>query len=322
MRRTRIGSLITAGVLSAILVPATALGIMGVQTDPTTNGAAPVAPAAPAAWTEPAGWSGSGLAAAKRATVSARLRHNVGPGGTAPVSQEPASGTPTDGAASPSAVDPIVRPVLKIRLGCELAGPAVAASSDPLASLAVRAPAVACRWSAVNASRVRAYQLWRAVDVAGGGPRQLIATIPAGQPLRHIDLGVSRRHVYTYAVVAVGKDGSKLAVSEPAAVRIPPAPDGLRMACALASVGDHHGVACKWSESRDPGAAGYVLWRSVDGGPREAIYKTGPDGRLAFLDANVKPGQTIRYAVIVLDKSGARLGMGGPVAVRIPVRQP
>ena len=316
MRRTRIGSLITAGVLSAVLIPGTTLGIMG-GAGPSSIGAnAPAMPAGPAAWTEPAPRSGFGLAAAKRATTSARhrlallLRE-----GTVDLVPEP--GASWAAADAPVAVDATVRPTPGIRLGCAVVAEPVVAT-DLMSTTELRAPAVACKWAVVNAARIRAYQLWRVAGLPDGGPRQLIATIPAGRPLHHIDLGVSRGHVYTYAVVAIGRDGSKLAVSKPSTVRIPPAPDALRMACALASVGDRRGVACKWSESVNPGAAAYVLWRSVDGGPREAIFKAAPGGRLAFLDTSVKPGQTIRYAVVVLDRSGARVGHGGPVTVRIP----
>ena len=44
----------------------------------------------------------------------------------------------------------------------------------------------------------------------------------------------------------------------------------------------------------------YVLYRSVDGAAREAIYRTGEDGRRSFRDRDVKPGQSIRYAVVAV----------------------
>jgi hypothetical protein len=120
--------------------------------------------------------------------------------------------------------------------------------------------------------------------------------------------------------LAIASDGATIARSGPATVRIPPPPETLRLACELASNGDQRGVACTWSEAKHPAAAGYVLWRSVDGGARERIYRTGLDGRRGFFDAEVKPGQVIRYAVVVVDRAGERVGHGGPASVRIPPR--
>ena len=56
----------------------------------------------------------------------------------------------------------------------------------------------------------------------------------------------------------------------------------------------------------------------MDGGPREKIYRTGLDGRRAFLDTDIKAGQHIRYAVVALAADGRVVGLGGPVRVRIP----
>lgn len=183
------------------------------------------------------------------------------------------------------------------------------------------APAVVCRWSAVESDKLRGYKLWRTVGAPGTHPRQLIGKIPADARLRHLDTRVRRGHVYTYLVVAVAKDGSRIAVGGPVAVRIPGRHHALRFVCAVGSDGDHLGVGCKWSESKDPAAVGYVLWRSVDGGARQAIYRTGLDGRLHFFDTKVEPGQSIRYAVVAVDATGHRVGKGGPIVVRIPARR-
>ena len=75
---------------------------------------------------------------------------------------------------------------------------------------------------------------------------------------------------------------------------------------------------CRWSDAVRDSAVRYVLWRSVDGGPREAIYRVHEDGRRSFLDTDVKPGQVIRYAVVALNASGRIVGYGGPDRVVIP----
>jgi hypothetical protein len=78
------------------------------------------------------------------------------------------------------------------------------------------------------------------------------------------------------------------------------------------------GAECRWSASTRPAAVRYALYRSVDGGAREVIYRTPLNGRRSFLDVNVKAGQTVRYAVVALAADGRIVGVGGPDAVKIP----
>ena len=237
------------------------------------------------------------------------------------------------GIARPSATTPALAvdgPVPPVKPAAEVAGTDAAAThaaatDRPLRTMRLGCTrfvsdatglAVGCRWSAVDVDTLRGYQLWRVAD--GPGTRRLIATVPAGEPRRFVDRNVSRGHRYTYVVLALAADGSTLGRGGPVVVRIPPPDDVLRMACELARIGDVRGVACKWSETDHPAAVRYVLYRSVDGGAREAIYRAGLDGRRSFLDRAVKRGQSIRYSVVVFDKAGHVVGRGGPVVVRIP----
>jgi hypothetical protein len=174
---------------------------------------------------------------------------------------------------------------------------------------------IACRWSEAKHPKAAGYVLWRSVD---GGPRERVYRAGLDGPRRFFDTDVKRGQIIRYAVIVVDKDGHKIGRGGPVVVRTPRILERLRMACALAFTEDHRGVACKWSEAKRARAVGYILVRSVDGGPRERIYRTGLDGRRHFLDTDVKRGQTIRYAVIVVDKHGHKIGRGGPVVVRIP----
>ncbi len=123
----------------------------------------------------------------------------------------------------------------------------------------------------------------------------------------------------TYAVIAIDKDGEVIGRSRVVTVKLPPRADVLRLACGLVH-GDVRGVACKWSEAQHPNAARYVLYRSVDGGAREAIHRAGLDGRRSFLDQDLERGQTIRYSVVVLDKDGKVVGRSRVVTVKLPPR--
>ena len=81
-------------------------------------------------------------------------------------------------------------------------------------------------------------------------------------------------------------------------VRVARPAEVLRFNCVILIDDARHGVPAAGRSAVARGAARYVLWRSVDGGPREAIYRVGEDGRRSFFDTDVKPGQAIRYAVV------------------------
>ena len=172
----------------------------------------------------------------------------------------------------------------RIRLGCVLIQPDATPTTDSVVPHV--APAITCRWSAVDSPRVFVYQLWRIRDAADGGSRRLIARVRPGDALRYRDVRVKAGHTYTYKVVARAASGRKIAASRLVTVRIPRPDEVLRMACAPATVGDRQGVVCKWSEATHPRAARYVLWRSVDGGAREKVFRTGLDGRRWHFDTD------------------------------------
>ena len=192
-----------------------------------------------------------------------------------------------------------------IRLGCALVIPV---------PRTVR-PAIVCRWSEPEGVKVRAYRLWRVVDAR---PRELIATVAAGDPRRHADKDIASGHDYTYRVVALGPDGSRVAVSNRVTVHVGRQAEVLRFDCAYVIDGSVNGVACRWSATTRPAAVRYVLYRSVDGAAREAIYRTTIDGRRSFLDTDVAAGQRIRYAVVALSATGRVVAVGGPDAVLVP----
>jgi hypothetical protein len=339
LRPTRLFSPVVSAAVAGLLLPVVAFGLTGNAGLPAGQGSSPTEPIAEdrlePSVTEADGWlaDATGLPDEADESTEGAL---VPSGLPTPAPGDVAAST---AAATTSAVagTRIIAPSLAIRLACALVRVDGTALGDALSSTLDLAPwaadgpapAVACHWSTDGLDRIRAFQLWRAVDAPGGRPRELIATIPSGNPLRYLDRGLSPGHAYTYVVVGLGVDGVAVAVSRPVTVVIPPRLERLRLACEVlpdpASVDvvrtaalDPRGVACKWSESQNPAAAGYVLWRSVDGGPREAIYRTGLDGMRSFVDTWIRPGHVIRYAVVVVNRHGGAIGLGGPVAVRVP----
>ena len=90
----------------------------------------------------------------------------------------------------------------------------------------------------------------------------------------------------------------------------------LRLGCVYSV--ERAGVGCNWSATNRPAASRYVLLRSVDGAARERIYSTWIRGKRSHFDPDVKPGQTVRYAVLAVAPSGRVVAIGGPVVVTIP----
>ncbi|MFP5341741.1 MAG: hypothetical protein ACLGIJ_02270 [Candidatus Limnocylindria bacterium] len=311
MRRSIRPLAATAALLLALSVPATALGQAGAAARPSDEPGTTVAIGRTAH---------AGAKLARLAIAHARLAAHrpAALGAALPAGlTDPAPAVPIVAPAASTTPAADARPAVSITLGCTVVR-RDGAASDSLLGPEYRV-AVACRWSRPEDARVRAYKLWRIKD---GGTRTLIAVVPASQPLRYLDTRVSFGHRYTYAVVGVKANGVAVAVSKPVTVRLPPGAETIRLGCALGAVDDKRGVICAWSEARHPAAAGYVLWRSVDGGARQAVHRTGLDGRRAFLDTDVRRGQVIRYAVVVVDEAGHPVGLGGPVVVRIPSPEP
>jgi hypothetical protein len=195
-----------------------------------------------------------------------------------------------------------------IKLGCAVVIPVPASAH----------PRIVCSWTGLDSVAVRAYRLWRSTD---GNPRVLIAIVQPGQPLRHADPNVSGGHVYRYFVAAIGPTGNRVGASNVVTVRLARFPEVLRFNCFFKVDGVDgaiQGVECHWSAATRPTAVRYVLYRSVDGAARQAIYRTPLAGARSFLDRDVKAGQTIRYAVVALAADGRIVGVGGPDSVKIP----
>ena len=177
---------------------------------------------------------------------------------------------------------------------------------------------VACGWSALEGVDVRAYRVFRTIDAGLGRPRQLIDRVTPDKPLRTVDKHVRRGHSYTYRVVAIGTDGSRVGVSNAQWLRVGWKVEKLGFGCAYVIDNARQGVACHWAKADRPAAKRFVLVRSVDGGARERIYRTGENGRRSFFDTDVAAGQSITYKVFAISRDGRIVGVGGPDTVVVP----
>ncbi len=209
-------------------------------------------------------------------------------------------------AAEPTTTTTPVAP--NIRLHCALVIPAGHPARER----------VGCGWSAVTGVEVRAYRVWKTVDAGLGRPRHLLARVTPDQPLRVVDPNIRRGHTYTYRVVAIGTDGKRVGVSNAEWLRVGFPAAKIALNCAYVIDAARQGVACHWAKADRPGAARFVLVRSIDGGPRERIYRTAADGRRSFFDTDVVAGQSIRYKVFALAGDGRIVGVSRVDTVLVP----
>jgi len=212
--------------------------------------------------------------------------------------------TPAFGASvdEPQSIDVVEQGREHLRLACE------GVDGD-------RGTGVLCGWTQSSHPRFAGYRLLR----SDGDQRVTVLETRDRSKTRFLDEKVRRGVRYTYAVQVVDAHGVVIGAGGPSTSGLRPIPDEeLRFDCSLTSDGDHRGVACKWEEATHPEARGYVLFRSVDQGPREELFRTGVDGPNRYFDRDVSAGHGYLYAVVLLDLEGEVIGGGGPVAVSLP----
>jgi fibronectin type 3 domain-containing protein len=195
-----------------------------------------------------------------------------------------------------------------IRLACSLVVP------NPLSSTAPNR-AIVCKWVAPDGVTVKTYRVYRSVDAQA---RTRIATVAGDATLRYADFRIRTGHTYRYLVTGVNADGTRVARSAVVKVYVGRPAEPLSFNCSVVIDEGTASVPCRWSDTTRTNAVKYILYRSVNGGAREAIYRTGEDGRRSFRDRDVKPGQAIRYAVVAVTEGGRIVAYGGPDRVVIP----
>lgn len=174
---------------------------------------------------------------------------------------------------------------------------------------------VLCQWSEATNPRTRGYQLFRITD---GAPRQLVTTVGVNGRLGYFDTDVAAPSSQTYGVISVNRNGRLVGRSAPVTVSFGQELEQLRLACAPDIVNGERGVLCQWSQTEQPNARGYQLYRIVDTDERRVIASTGLDGRNGYFDTDLSSGTSFTYGIVAVDGAGAALAVGGPELVRWP----
>jgi hypothetical protein len=188
--------------------------------------------------------------------------------------------------------------------------------------------AVGCHWRSIDDRAVASWQLWNLQVRPIAGVRNLVAELGADAH-GYRDTNVEVPAAYVYAVLALDADGEIIgrsrvveAVLHERDRRIEPLHlgcDGHRTETDRAELDAAAPdlavwVTCEWRPATSDAAAGYVVWRSVDGGERTAIARTGLD-QTAIRDDDVAPGHRYRYVVQAVDGDGNLVGQSRPATI-------
>ncbi len=201
-----------------------------------------------------------------------------------------------------------------LRLRCAVRGTEPASDATRSGSVAV-----GCEWSAPTSPRAAGVRLVR-LDPDVDDHRRVVFRTGDLDVTGFTDTRVRRGHRYAYAVQAVTARGRVVGQSEVVWVRIPGVTDieALRLACALGPAGE--AIGCEWSLPTVREAAVITLWRSVDGGPREAVERFRPDGPNTYRDPVPVGASRVIYAVIATSASDHIVARSRPETVRLPDR--
>ena len=187
---------------------------------------------------------------------------------------------------------------------------------------------VGCRWRAIDDQAIASWQLLNLQVRPAAGVRNLVAEL--GADTRSIrDINVEVPAAYVYAVLALDAEGEVIGRSrvvdavvhnqdreiEPLYLRC----DGHRgeidtveRDVAVADIAIW--ATCEWRPSTSDSTAGYVVWRTTDGGERTAIARTGLD-QITIRDNDVSRGHRYRYVVQAVDSDGNTVGLSRPANV-------
>jgi hypothetical protein len=208
---------------------------------------------------------------------------------------------------------PDVDAAVKLRCGAKVSDRAAEA----------HAAAVACEWSARDDLDVRSWQLWNLQIRPERGSRNLVVEVGA-DVTSHLDTQVTAPAVYIYAVLGLDGDGEIIARSRLQVVKLERRDhkvEPMRLECAAHRAGTDRlpavTVGCHWSEVSNDAAVGYVIWKSVDGGARTVLARTGLE-TTEIRDEAVTFGHRYTYVATAVDSASHVVGRSRAEIVSIP----
>jgi hypothetical protein len=175
---------------------------------------------------------------------------------------------------------------------------------------------VGCAWSAPSEAGAAGLELLR-LDPATDQHRRVIFRTGDLGVTSHTDGEVRPGHRYAYVVRAVDERGRVVARSRTQWVEVPQPDVGvLRLACALGPA--QEAIGCEWSRPASRDAWVVTLWRSIDGGGREAVERFRPSRPNTYRERVPAGASEVTYAVIATSERDRIVARSRPETVRIP----
>ncbi len=217
-----------------------------------------------------------------------------------PTDVRPVDDQPTD--VRPDVRPDVDRPIETLRLACN-------------GRMADNGRAgVACEWSETTHRTAAGYALIR----TNGDTRTTVFTTRDLATTVAIDSNIRLGVTYGYSILVLDANGATVGKGGPvrAGVKAPdtdPELEVLTMKCEAADevVAAH----CEWRPTTSRTAVGYQLWRIVNRGEREMVWRGGLD-HTAARDSLPDDTVLVRYAVLAVDKDGEVVGQSRPFALR------
>jgi hypothetical protein len=171
---------------------------------------------------------------------------------------------------------------------------------------------VACTWSATTQRAAAGYRLVR----TDGDTRTTVFRTRDLTQTSAVDGNIRLGVTYGYSILVVNEQGETIGSGGPvrAGVKAPdPELEVLTLRCEAAD--DVVAARCTWRPTTSEAAVGYQLWRVVNRGERELVWRGGLD-QTAVRDDLSNTTRLVRYAVLAVDAQGGIVGQSRPVALR------
>lgn len=189
-------------------------------------------------------------------------------------------------------------------------------AAEPPTSIFAHAPtgdAVYVNWQyATDSSGDVSYKLWRS---ANGVDYSLVDTIEGRYNYTYVDVNRTSSTAYWYKVSTVDDRGESARSAATSATTPAPSRPGAVSAAYTDST-----IALMWAPSENPGARGYLVYRSDSSLSLPTTLTAEPIAATMYLDMTAEPGRRYWYRVAVVDAAGATSARSVETAVEIPKR--
>ncbi len=153
---------------------------------------------------------------------------------------------------------------------------------------------VGFEWKKIEARGIEGVNIYRGNPTRGRQSLKLIGTTKNRYTTHFVDSDVKpdSTYIYTFTTYALGKESKHGSVLK---VKTPPALKEVGFFTAYAI--DRSAIKLLWSPHRHESIAGYVIQRSVNGGPWRFVANIKGRLMVEYIDTFVRRGNSYRYRI-------------------------